>query len=174
MKRTLIALVALSLCAMAHARFEIPTPESKKAAAAWERKLRRDFDFARLHDFLLRMIAEQKRFEGVDLESSAVGDKWRVNYSDRILSCGSWMFRRDEKGTGFQLRHYPGEGDREVMLVCERESRRSFRLIEVRWGSVTLFLARDEEPNQALQPTRMLVTFRALARPAPSTRVADL
>ena len=29
-------------------------------------------------------------------------------------------------------------------------------------------------PNQALQPTRMLVTFRADARPAPSTRVADL
>ena len=29
-------------------------------------------------------------------------------------------------------------------------------------------------PNQALQPTRMLVTFRACARPAPSTRVADL
>ena len=30
------------------------------------------------------------------------------------------------------------------------------------------------EPNQSLQPTRMLVTFRACARPAPSTRVADL
>jgi hypothetical protein len=32
----------------------------------------------------------------------------------------------------------------------------------------------DKKPNQALQPTRMLVTFRAYARPAPSTRVADL
>ena len=32
----------------------------------------------------------------------------------------------------------------------------------------------QERPNQALQPTRMLVTFRAYARPAPSTRVADL
>ena len=31
-----------------------------------------------------------------------------------------------------------------------------------------------QKPNQALQPTRMLVTFRAYARPAPSTRVADL
>ena len=31
-----------------------------------------------------------------------------------------------------------------------------------------------ERPNQALQPTRMLVTVRADARPAPSTRVADL
>jgi len=29
-----------------------------------------------------------------------------------------------------------------------------------------------QRPNQALQPTRMLVTFRAYARPAPSTRVA--
>ena len=29
-------------------------------------------------------------------------------------------------------------------------------------------------PNQALQPTRMLVTFHAFAWPAPSTRVADL
>ena len=29
-------------------------------------------------------------------------------------------------------------------------------------------------PNQALQPTRMLVTFCAFAQPAPSTRVADL
>ena len=29
-------------------------------------------------------------------------------------------------------------------------------------------------PNQALQPTRMLVTFCAYAQPAPSTRVADL
>ena len=28
--------------------------------------------------------------------------------------------------------------------------------------------------NQALQPTRMLVTFCAYAQPAPSTRVADL
>ena len=32
----------------------------------------------------------------------------------------------------------------------------------------------SERPNQALQPTRMLVTVRAYARPAPSTRVADL
>ena len=32
----------------------------------------------------------------------------------------------------------------------------------------------EEEPNQALQPTRMLVTFCAYAQPAPSTRVADL
>ena len=32
----------------------------------------------------------------------------------------------------------------------------------------------SQKPNQALQPTRMLVTFRAYARPAPSTRVADL
>jgi hypothetical protein len=32
----------------------------------------------------------------------------------------------------------------------------------------------SKKPNQALQPTRMLVTFRAYARPAPSTRVADL
>jgi len=31
-----------------------------------------------------------------------------------------------------------------------------------------------ERPNQALQPTRMLVTFCAYAQPAPSTRVADL
>ena len=31
-----------------------------------------------------------------------------------------------------------------------------------------------ETPNQALQPTRMLVTIRAYARLAPSTRVADL
>ena len=35
-------------------------------------------------------------------------------------------------------------------------------------------MAAVEMPNQALQPTRMLVTFRACARPAPSTRVADL
>ena len=31
-----------------------------------------------------------------------------------------------------------------------------------------------KRPNQALQPTRMLVTIRAYARLAPSTRVADL
>ena len=31
-----------------------------------------------------------------------------------------------------------------------------------------------QAPNQALQPTRMLVTIRAYARLAPSTRVADL
>ena len=30
------------------------------------------------------------------------------------------------------------------------------------------------EPNQALQPTHMLVTIRAYARLAPSIRVADL
>jgi len=29
-------------------------------------------------------------------------------------------------------------------------------------------------PNKAMQPRRMLVTFRAYARPAPSTRLADL
>ena len=33
---------------------------------------------------------------------------------------------------------------------------------------------RVKTANQALQPTRMLVTVRADARPAPSTRVADL
>jgi hypothetical protein len=35
-------------------------------------------------------------------------------------------------------------------------------------------MPRVKTANQALQPTRMLVTFRAYARPAPSTRVADL
>jgi len=33
---------------------------------------------------------------------------------------------------------------------------------------------RVKTANQALQPTRMLVTFCAYAQPAPSTRVADL
>ena len=39
---------------------------------------------------------------------------------------------------------------------------------------LTAFVHERKEANQALQPTRMLVTFRADARPAPSTRVADL
>ncbi len=30
------------------------------------------------------------------------------------------------------------------------------------------------KPNEALEPTRMLVTVRAYARPAPSTRAAQL
>ena len=38
----------------------------------------------------------------------------------------------------------------------------------------SLTMRSGRTPNQALQPTRMLVTFRAYARPAPSTRVADL
>jgi len=49
------------------------------------------------------------------------------------------------------------------------------------WSAVRLVSRRvlqnyqcAHSPNQALQPTRMLVTFRACARPAPSTRVADL
>ena len=83
------------------------------------------------------------------------------------------MFFRDERGAEFQLRLYPGEGDREVVLVCERKSRRSFRLLEVRWGSVTLFLTRDERRTRLYSP-RMLVTFRADARLPPSTGVADL
>ena len=35
-------------------------------------------------------------------------------------------------------------------------------------------MAFDQLPNQALQPTHMLVTDRAFARSAPSIRVADL
>ena len=39
---------------------------------------------------------------------------------------------------------------------------------------ILAFITAYKRPNQALQPTRMLVTCRADARPAPSTRVADL
>ena len=35
-------------------------------------------------------------------------------------------------------------------------------------------LPMKKQANQALQPTRMLVTFYAYAQPAPSTHVADL
>ena len=41
------------------------------------------------------------------------------------------------------------------------------------WSEAALS-AHALQPNQALQPTRMLVTFHAYAWPAPSTRVADL
>jgi len=40
--------------------------------------------------------------------------------------------------------------------------------------AVVIAIMTGKEPNQALQPTRMLVTDRADARSAPSTRVADL
>jgi hypothetical protein len=42
------------------------------------------------------------------------------------------------------------------------------------FGLKGLIAGLKKRPNQALQPTRMLVTDRADARSAPSTRVADL
>ena len=44
--------------------------------------------------------------------------------------------------------------------------------LRTRCGAAMMRFVYRSRPNQALQPTRMLVTFRAYARPAPSTRVA--
>lgn len=147
--RVVLAFVTLALGALATARFEIPTPEAKKAAAAWERELKRDFDLRELHRFLRRTIAEQRNFEGVDLAGSAVDRKWRVNRSDRLLVSGSWTFLREGDDDGFQLRHHPGAGDREVVLVCRRSGRREFRLVAVRWDAVRLILSQAEAPATA-------------------------
>ena len=46
--------------------------------------------------------------------------------------------------------------------------------LRTRCGVASLVFDYRSWPNQALQPTRMLVTIRAYARLAPSTRVADL
>jgi len=141
MKHVLLILFALSFCLPASARFEISTPEQKKADAAWARKISRDFDLTSLREFLSHTIAEQKRFEGVDLKSPAVDDRWYMNRRDRFLTCGSWIFERDAQGDGFLLRYYPGTGDRDVVLVCQRRGKRAFRLIEVKWTPVRLTIA---------------------------------
>lgn len=146
-------LVALSSWASTFA-FEFVTPEMKKADAAWEQTIRRQFDFERLHEFLLRTLAGQKRFEEIDLASSHPGKTWVVNRHRRTLVSGNWWFRRDEKGAGFQFRYYPGKGEREVVLLCEREGRGKFRFVEIRWDRVTMYLARDEkraEPATTMQ-----------------------
>ena len=46
--------------------------------------------------------------------------------------------------------------------------------LRTRCGAALMTFVCRSRPNQALQPTRMLVTDRADARSAPSTRVADL
>ncbi len=152
MKRVLVILFALSFCLLASARFELLTPEQKKAHAAWARKISRDFDLTSLREFLRHTIAERKRFEDVDLESSAIDDKWYGNRVDRLLTCGSWVFERDAQGDGFQLRYYPGTGEREVVLVCKRRGKRAFRLIEVKWAPVRLLVAEAENPRRPTRP----------------------
>ena len=69
------------------------------------------------------------------------------------------------------------------MLRHERGRSIAISAIVLVLAIIVLVLGRDfgpyphvslMKPNQALQPTRMLVTFCAYAQPAPSTRVADL
>src|SRR5690606_23090339 len=46
--------------------------------------------------------------------------------------------------------------------------------VALSWVFLRRGVSMKKRPNQALQPTRVLVSFCADAQPAPSTRVADL
>ena len=65
-------------------------------------------------------------------------------------------------------------GERIVLESGDKRYEATVRRLRAGWCIVWDGVEYYKKPNQALQPTRMLVTFRACARPAPSTRVADL
>jgi hypothetical protein len=153
--------------------FEVITPEVEKADKAWEKTIRREFDFGALHKFLVATIADQKRKDDVDLTASRIDDHWTVHQHSRELFSGDWRFVGDGSNNHFQLRYYYGK-EYEVVFACERLEKDAFRLIEVRSEQAPLILAHERRPNQALLPTSVSVTDRAYARSAPDTLAADL
>jgi len=153
------------------------TPEQlkadRKADAAWEKSLYRKYDLAAVRAFLVATIANQKKKDDVDLTVSRIGDQWRVSRHQRMLFSGDWSFVPDEKGDGFQLRYDYGK-EYEIVFVCVRKKKDSFRLVEVRSEQAKLELSGYKQPNQALLPTTLSVTPRACARVAPDSVAADL
>jgi hypothetical protein len=175
MKTSLVVLLALSLCVLSFA-FVVETPESRKAEAAWDREIRSDFDLSALHDFLLRTLATHQRFEDIDLASSATGREWMVDLFHRRLLSKRWWFQRNEKAQGFQFRYYPGQGDREVVLECEREGREQFRFVKARWGQITLDLAHKRRPDPKGAKSMCLIVAGSIAthRESSTTNVLNL
>ena len=80
-------------------------------------------------------------------------------------------------GLGFAV---GGEGSVRIRGVvgvrdARKRSRKTFQRVAKAWTKeVGAVSAVETRPNQSLEPTRMLVTDRAFARSAPSTRVAHL
>jgi hypothetical protein len=169
MKAVFLLLVAVLTCG-----FIIETPESRREAARTERRWKKDvkakFDFAALREFLVKTIAETKQFEGIDLTAARLDPQWK--FAGSSLTCGDWTFTFGAEDESFQFT-YTYADQKFVGLECVREKKNSFRLLQV-YKDEWIILEATKEPNQALQPTRMLVTFCACAQPAPSTRVADL
>ena len=136
---------------------------------------------------------EIPRFTSIECSADPVGpsvtDPRKIEEVERILGTlpGSWKPVGDgppKAGLAIVLMH----GRRAVaqvvigadwISIAELDERR-FPISSGYEKSITpdvrdrLVLLSREEPNQALQPTRMLVTIRAYARLAPSIRVADL
>ena len=169
MKAVFLLLVAVFTCG-----FIIETPESRREAARAERRWKKDvkakFDFAALREFLVKTISETKQFEGIDLTATRLDPNWK--FSGSSLTCGDWTFTFGGEDENFQFT-YTYADQKFIALKCAREKKHSFRLLQI-YKDEWIILEAMKGPNQALQPTRMLVTFRAYARPAPSTRVADL
>jgi len=145
MKTTLLVLLSL-LVGLPAFGFVLQTKESRRADAAWERTIRRRYDLGALHAFLLSEIAKHPRFDDVDLGGTAVGEKWKICAPYRMVRSKEWVFTADEKGRVFRLSYTPHTGERDVVFLCERLSRKSFRLVEVRREKTRLILSQLEAP----------------------------
>ncbi|MFT3781530.1 MAG: hypothetical protein QM790_05885 [Nibricoccus sp.] len=146
MKTVYLILLMLGLSFTATA-FEVITPEAEKAGKAWEKTIRGAFDFDALRKFLVATIAEQKRKDDVDLTVSRVDDRWTVVQHRRVLVSGDWCFVCDGDVGRFQFRYYYGK-EYEVVFVCKRIKKDSFRLLEVRVERASVHLAYEGRPNQ--------------------------
>ncbi|MFT3829924.1 MAG: hypothetical protein QM691_09500 [Opitutaceae bacterium] len=143
MKTTLLVLLSL-LVGLPAFGFVLETKESRRADAAWERTIRRRYDLESLRAFLLSEIAKHPRFDDVDLGGTVVGEKWKICALYRMVCSKEWFFTADESGRVFRLRYTPPNDERDVVFLCERLSRKSFRLVEVRREMTRVVLSQQE------------------------------
>ena len=131
MNRILVLLAALMSLA-----FVVTTPESRKelerARRTWHRDVATRWDKQALHAFLVRTLPAIKKVEGVSIEPIDAGQRF-VPARDRFYwQAGHWLFvTKNPKQDAFELR----TSHRElgwIILVCEREGRRTFRLTEAK------------------------------------------
>jgi hypothetical protein len=125
--------VALILCAAVFAcGFIIDTPETRREAAKlekrWQKEVKEKFDFPALREFLVQVIAEKQRFDGVDLKAARLAARWK--FAGTSMTCGDWLFTFGAKEEVFEFA-YTYADQKFVVLKCAREKKNSFRLLQI-------------------------------------------
>jgi hypothetical protein len=97
----------------------------------WAKTVADRYDMRALSAFVKETVAKTKTWNGADLLKTDIAADWK--FTGTALVSGDWSFESPDPSTDvFTLSFiYSSHGKRWLILKCMRDSRKSFRLLEI-------------------------------------------